>query len=480
MGHSWSLTFLTSPLFWLVVVAFAYAVAQLVVMDLNRWFAWDEAIYASEVSRSADAIFLGAHRARGVTFIVAPILQVTESILATRVYLVAVSSVGLALAFLPWVSVIGRAAPIGAALFGSSWLTLFYGSEVMPNLYSALFLVAAIGLGLAYVELGSKRTIVSAVACVAAGAFLRPLDAATVVAALASITLFVRNRQSLRLALGAGIGFMAGMIPWLLEAWARFGGPAQRLNRTRELVGGGARNNVFEYLRLLDGPLSGPDPSRELEPSLLVWLVGLAALALIALFVSPQGWRLHARVTLLSSAGLALPYLALSEAAAPRFLLPTLGVLSLAAAIGLNAIQLPPHPTLRWIAISFVVLAMATMNAGVFAEIASQQSDARARGLLLAEALDDRSEPGTCFFLSSSGFPQISYATGCEGSSFASEGSRNLEKLERARSEGKQLFLVINDVDTVTTLSSEWQCSGVEGLEDRHWHLCEFSALFTQ
>ena len=102
---------LRSPGLWLWAVAIAYFLAQLLLTDLSRFLAWDEAIYISEVSSFADPVVFAAHRARGVTFVVAPVGLLTQSMTVTRFYLALLSSVGVALSFLPWTELIRWVAP---------------------------------------------------------------------------------------------------------------------------------------------------------------------------------------------------------------------------------------------------------------------------------------------------------------------------------------------------------------------------------
>ncbi|MGH2580956.1 MAG: hypothetical protein ACRDGP_08945, partial [Actinomycetota bacterium] len=115
----------------LVVVGATYLVAQLLLFSSNRAPSWDEAIYLSQVTPGLDAIGFAPSRARGISLLVSPITMAGGSISAVRLFLAALSSVALVGGFLLWVPVLGLGAPVAAFLFASTWVGLFYGSEVM-------------------------------------------------------------------------------------------------------------------------------------------------------------------------------------------------------------------------------------------------------------------------------------------------------------------------------------------------------------
>jgi hypothetical protein len=464
--------FIRKPVFWLLLVSGCYGILQLVLSDLGRFLVWDEAIYVSEVSGFADAIFLDAHRARGITLIVAPVVQLTDSIVAMRGYLVVTSSIGLFFSFLPWCRTIGWATPIAAATFGSSWLAIFYGSEVMPNLYTAFLAVGLVGLAVAYSRVPERRFVVGVLVVLAAITVMRPLDGVAGLATVATIQILGRFRHSGPVLAGATAGVAIGMVPWLVEAWVRFGGPLARLERIRDLVGGGFTNNVTEYLRLLDGPLSGPDRNTDIAILVIAWLALLFALGLVGSVLGSTASRKLAWIALFATVWFASPYLFASEASAPRFLLPALAFMGIAASIGLQVGTASLRPVLRSLVIACTVIVVAVLNVSALATISSDQTAARDRGELLANVLDDRSVAGSCYFLSSSGYPQISVASGCRGGHFMEDAARNDERLRRAEEGGSSVFVLINSENPTASLEEGWRCEQVDGLPERHWHIC--------
>jgi hypothetical protein len=461
------------PTTWLAVTAMLYGAIQLVSADLGRFLAWDEAVYVSEVSRFTEAVGFAAHRSRGVTLIVAPVLQLTDSMVALRAYLIAVSSALLFFSFLPWSRVIGWAAPVAAGLLASTWLTLFYGSEVMPNLYSALFAVAAVGLEMQYVHAPRRAVIIGMAALVAATGLIRPLDAVALCIAVVAVGVMTRSGRVRSLFSGSAVGFAIGLAPWLVEAWVRFDGPVSRLEGARDIIGGGLTNNFGEYLRLLDGPLSGPSQTPDIDPMVVVWLAVFLVLAVVGLFQegnrSEVGW-----VSLVTFLAFAFPYVFASGAAAPRFLLPAIAFLCIGTSLGVA--RLVPHhrPQPGAIVLTTVMLVLAGWHLSVVDRLGVEQSDARGRALAMAHSLDSISDSGSCFFLSSSGFPQISVATGCRGGRFLTDNlSQNNEVLRVAEESGDAVFVLFNSENPQSLIEPDWRCEYVHNLESLNWHICK-------
>ena len=127
----------------LLIVGIGYLVVQLFAFSLDRPPSWDEAIYLSQVSPGAVTLPFLPYRARGITFIALPVLQLGGSLPQLRLFLAVASAAALTASFRAWASIIGFGAVGAALLFVGVWPTLLYGSELMPNLWVALIGVAA-------------------------------------------------------------------------------------------------------------------------------------------------------------------------------------------------------------------------------------------------------------------------------------------------------------------------------------------------
>ena len=168
----------------LVVVGLGYLVVQLLAFSLDRAPSWDEAIYLSQVAPGAEALPFVPSRARGITFLALPVLQLGGSLLQLRIFLAVASAVALTGAFRVWAPVIGFGAVAAAVLFAGGWPVLFYGSELMPNLWVAIVAVAATAvLGRRLARGEGRYDELAAGGLVAVAALIRPLDAVVLTAA---------------------------------------------------------------------------------------------------------------------------------------------------------------------------------------------------------------------------------------------------------------------------------------------------------
>lgn len=431
---------------WLLLVGAVYVVVQLVLFDPQRFLEWDEAVYLSQVQQGVPAVLFAEHRARGITLLVAPLAAFGAPLVAIRLTLVALSGVLLILCMAPWLRVLHRAAPLAAALFGGNWLALYYGSEIMPNLHVAFGLVAAAGC--AAVWLGGERSLgwLAAVAALTAWvALLRPSDAAYAAAGLGIVALAVpRRRLAVPVALAAGLA--VGWLPWIVEAFASFGGPVQRLREAAALVEGGEQAMLLGHLRVADGPLVGPDPTGAVSPGAAVWWIGLVVFSVVAFLRADPRTRMLLAVPTAAAVTVIAPYF-FTGALAPRFLLPGYALLSVPVAVGLLAAapasrrrsaaaapvpsrrSAPSRSPLSKSALTSSVPAVVALVALVAwhvptaLRIAGERAEWRATteevGRAFARAVEER----PCRFASYGGRPGFQFLSGCHGSSFSPDSS---------------------------------------------------------
>ncbi|MFJ8666554.1 ArnT family glycosyltransferase [Streptomyces sp. NPDC093600] len=319
------------------VVAAAFTVAQLVLAVPGVGLGWDETVYVSQVSDQAPAAFFSAPRARGITFLVAPVTAVTASTVALRVYLALLSGAGLFLALWAWRRLLPPAVlAVGGALFASLWVTLFYGPQVMPNLWVALASLAAVGCFLR--GPGDRWALPGLGAGVAFVALMRPTDAVWLVLPLTGAALLTlwRRRRGWPLLLVPAAGAALGGVVWVVEAYTRYGGLGARLRRGSEIQGHlGWHMAVDDHLRALGGrTLCRPCDVPWAYPVASLWLLALPLLVAAGVLAA---WRTRHRMEIVvataAGASLAVPYLFTVDYAAPRFLLPAYALLMLPVAL---------------------------------------------------------------------------------------------------------------------------------------------------
>ncbi|MEW1723495.1 hypothetical protein [Streptomyces sp. NPDC093109] len=321
----------------LVAVAAAYTLVQLALLVAGAGLGWDETVYVSQVSPGADAAFFSAPRARGITYLVAPLTALTPSVEALRVYLALLSGAGLFAAFAVW----RRLLPVpllalAAGLFAGLWITVLYGPQAMPNLWVALGCLFAVGCFLrAARDRADRAALAGLCAGVAFVALMRPTDAFWLALPLAACALLVGAWRRPLLLAGLAAGAALGCAPWVVEAYLSYGGLAARLHRASEIQGRlGWHLAFYDQVRALDGRLlCRPCDMAWRRPATAVWWFALPPLVAGGVVAAVRSRRPAAvLVPTLAGLSLAVPYLLLIGYAAPRFLLPAYALLALPVA----------------------------------------------------------------------------------------------------------------------------------------------------
>ena len=478
----------------LALVALGFFAVQLILFDLDRYYEWDEAVYASQALPAAKAMYWGPTRARGISWLIVPVASFSENLALIRLYLAAVSSVALYFAFAAWRGIDRRIPAVAGALFAGTWLALFYGSEISPNLYSALAGVALTGFTLrATTQPPTRRTITGiVVSSVVMGQF-RPIDELTLTLGLVvtvvllgirlskttmdgspALTATIPTRvRTVSLALLAGVPL--GWSAWLIESLISYGGPISRLQTSVTEVNGGLGVSgwgfyLTEHLRLTDGPIIGFDPIPAPLGGLYWWVL-LALLASIG--VARRQTRGTALTALLAAAAVATPYFILTPLA-PRFLIPGYALLSVAASLAvIHRRSLVPGP--NWVANATVALLLGvtfSWHVQVGNTFEAEQAHARSVSVDLAAAIVSANPSSDCAFWSQYASPQIELATaGCIGGRIRPESENPPAGVTQRQEANKlNLFLLLSDPAPGSFLD------GVEPIEikvpdDRSWWL---------
>ncbi|MEV0317151.1 hypothetical protein ACIBKX_36615 [Streptomyces sp. NPDC050658] len=359
---------------WPALVAAAFSFAQLLLTTPGVGLGWDETVYVSQVSEQAPAAFFSAPRARGITLLVAPVTALTTSTEILRVCLALLSGCGLFVALCAWRRLLPPAVlAVAGALFAGLWITMFYGPQVMPNLWVAYGAFAAVGcflralrspgatLGIPGATLGipggtlgfpggtlgiprftrDRWALPGLGASVAFVALMRPTDAVWLAVPLVATALLTWARPGARrrhwplLAVPAA-GAVLGSAVWIAEAYARYGGLRQRLGRASEIQGDlGWNVAVDDHVRALAGrTLCRPCDVAWEHPASALWFFALPLLVAVGVLCA---WRTPHRTQIVVATAvgtcMAAPYLFAVGYAAPRFLLPAYALLALPVAL---------------------------------------------------------------------------------------------------------------------------------------------------
>jgi len=443
-----------------LLVGLANLAAQLLAFSFDRPPSWDEAIYLSQVTPGAEPLPFVPSRARGITFLALPVLQLGGSLSHLRLFLAVASAVALVGAFRMWVPVVGFGAVAAALLFAGAWPVLFYGSELMPNLWMALTAVAVTAvLARRLAGREGRHDELLAGGLVAVAALIRPLDAVVLTAALVLLPIAVR-RATVSWALHLALGLVAGWAPWLVEMTARFGSPWAAFAAAAR-TGHAGRLSFFEnarqYLALSDGPSIGPVADPDVPLSGLLWFIGFGVLVVLGVRASSRRGLLPSVVATAAGIALATEYVVLTDAQAPRFLLPALALLTVPAGFGLATIvsgrtardaSEPARVAGRAVA-SILVIAWAAVQIGVAArveaDVANQRTSAQRAGLEVRRMASGES----CQVYSEGSFPIVGFTSGCRAAPLGKVLAAWTRRPEGLEGDGVRVFLVLHRTKAV-------------------------------
>jgi hypothetical protein len=443
----------------ILLIGLAYLVVQLVQFSLDRPPSWDEAIYLSQVTPGAEPLPFVPSRARGITFLALPVLQLGGSLSHLRLFLAAASTAALVAAFRMWAPVLGFGAVAAALLFAGAWPVLFYGSELMPNLWMALTGVTATAiLARRLAGRGGRYDELVAGGLVGVAALIRPLDAVVLTAALVLLPIAVR-RVTVSWTVHLALGLVAGWAPWLVEMTARSGSPGEAFAAAARLGHTGRLSffeNVRQYLALSDGPSIGPVTDPDVPLSGLLWFIGFAILVFLGVRVSIRRGLLPS-IVVATAAGLALAtgYVVLTDAQAPRFLLPALALLTVPAGFGLAGIGArdgSDQPRFAGTTVaSILLIAWAVAQTGIAARVEAgvtrQRASAQRAGLEVRRLA--AGEP--CQVYSERSFPIVGFAAGCRAGPLGKVLAASKDRTDHLARDRVRVFLVLHRTNGIVS-----------------------------
>jgi hypothetical protein len=329
----------------LIAVSAGYCLLILVGTPQSMSLTFDEVVYASQLSVDTPAAEFAAHRSRGMSLLVAPVVMVTEWVLALRVYLTLISGLLMYLAFRPWLAAFGRAGDrfryvpaVAAGCFATLWMAVLFGNMIYPNLWLGFLLVAGVGyFGRAVLEPPPARgPVVGVLVAFALASLIRPSDALAAAGPLLVAAVVVRRWRRFWPAGAVVAGLLVGWGAWIGEAFARFGGPVERLRASSASTSGGLVNSLPANLGTVDGPRLLCRPASTcagVDPIAAAWWVLLPVLVVAALVVAARTrWLGAGALATVSAVAFAAPYLLLLDFTSPRFLLPAYGLLAIPVA----------------------------------------------------------------------------------------------------------------------------------------------------
>jgi hypothetical protein len=315
-------------------------------------------------------------------------------------------------------------APAAAAGFATLWTTLLFGSMAYPNIWLAFSLTAGVGhLCRLLAAPNARGALIGVAASFTLASLLRPTDA---VAAAGGVLLAMVLIPGLRrimpiMVVLAGLGL--GWIVWIIEAYARFGGPTERLRRVSEIVGSTFRFALGQHLDTVDGPSIACIPQRicaGVSWEAAVWWFVLPCLALLgiaAAALEPSRRTHFYLLPVLCCVTFLVPYAVLSpENSQARFLMPAYALLMVPAAYFVVWAATRVRPSARWAVITVVSAALIShvvVQQAMFNRVLAYNLPTMQRFADRAQILRDGAGIQRPCLLYGPGAIQLSYLTGC-------------------------------------------------------------------
>jgi hypothetical protein len=459
----------------LVLVGLMFLLVQLVIVRHPFGLSQDESNYLAKVDPSVPELYWTQPRAWGMPALAAPVAVFSPSLTIYRLYFGFLSSAGLIAVFWPWLRVLRPAvAPAAALFFSTIWFTAAFGSLVMPNLYVGLGAVAVTGLFVRAVHDPAWWRLALTAAAAGFIALVRPTDSVLVMVPLFVIALVVPRLRRLKVLAAVAIGELMGWLPWVIEAYLRFGGPVERL-RAAETSGTHGLNlrssNLLIFPRLLDGTpaycCSGGTPADAgpIPLALTTWLVGVLVIAALGVVWSVSERRLpEMMLVCLSAVLLAGFYLLLPGFTALRFLLPAFALLSLPVAFALV------HAMRRWRKTAAVIVVSALVgHVAPMLLLAERQMDAswrwRSAQVRAGAALQPLVNERPCLVIANPPAP-LAFYLGCDAQT-SGTSKRQPGRVSQARAEGVFVLALLSALPPPGSYMASWQQVPVPGLPHR-------------
>ena len=378
---------------------------------------YDEAVYLSQVTPGVPSVEFTGPRSRGITILIAPLTVAHAPLWAVRLWIAFLITAGLFLAYRVWARSVELPVAVAALLFGGSWLTIFYATQIYPNMPSAVVALAAAGVFASLTVRRSAHALWALPLLLALLGLIRPVDATALTLALGMSTLLLKGRRrTLLLVLVAGL--VLAWTPWVAEAYGRCGGPVARLHASSANVGGGLRNNAPKFMAMADGPVIWPERPVHIAWQSVAWIGSAGLFALIGIVAAIRKKRTPVLIAAIASIALAMPYLFLEGgdgSIAPRFLLPALACGSIPMAAGIASIM---RSKIALVVVLAGASSLSAWHIGVLDRIDHGDQYRRLDAVAIGQTIRQMSGGKPCVFGSLYGFPVIAFESGCQGFRF--------------------------------------------------------------
>jgi hypothetical protein len=327
-------------LVWLVLVTVAFLAAELTPALLRMPLGADEITYIARTSVRVSGVMLPPVHGQGAGLLAAPVTLLTESLTAIRGWMSVLSAVGLFLALLSWRGLRPMwVLALSGLILASLAITQESGVQIYPDWWGALGVLALTGLFLQAVGGRLQPRIVLPLIALASLiiVLMRPQNIVFIMgpAILAAVLVPAwRNRGVL---VAMAVGAALGVLEWVIGAYVWYGGLATRLHEAaQEPPPFSLYFSLGTQAKVLSGPWYCVPPGGchgWTMPGETAWWFVFLGVAVLGLWVS---WRTTAKASAVLAAATAVWVIALYSFlvpfGAPRYILPSLALMSILAA----------------------------------------------------------------------------------------------------------------------------------------------------
>jgi hypothetical protein len=383
---------------WLAAASILFLAAELTPQLLRMPLGTDEITYIARTSIHVSGVSLPPVHGQGVGLLAAPVTLFTESLTTIRVWMSVLSAIGLFLAMLCWRGLRpGWVLGLAGLIFGSLAISQNSGVQIYPDWWGALGVLALTGLLLHAVK-GTMRDRITLPMIALASlliVLMRPQNIVFLMGPAILAVILVRDWRKPKVMVAMGIGIAAGLLEWIVGAYLWFGGLASRIHLSgQEPPSLRPYLSLGTQLKVLNGPWYCTPPSGcngWTAPGESVWWVAFLAVTVLGLWLA---WRTAAKTSAMLAAATAVWVIALYSFlvpfGAPRYLTPSLALMSILAADGLAWLVTKARWHRTGIVVSCLFLLAGIVSQRVILQHdATQQFDTRpyvAKALVLRQA----------------------------------------------------------------------------------------------
>ena len=336
---------------WLVLVSILFLAAMLTPALLRMPLGADEITYIARTSMRVSAVSLPPVHGQGVGLLAAPATLLTESLTAIRVWMAVLSAIGLFLAMLCWRRLRpGWVLGVAGLIFGGLAISQNSGVQIYPDWWGALGVLALTGLLLQAVNrtMSDRVTLPLIAFASLLIVILRPQNIIFLMGPAILAVVVVRSWRRPRVWAAMGVGIALGCLDWVIGAYQWYGGLGSRIHLAgQEPPNFGLYFSLGTQAKVLNGPWYCIPPTGchgWNMPAESVWWIAFLAIAVLGLCIA---WRTSAKASSVLAAATALWVIALYSFlvpfGAPRYLTPSLALMSILAADGLAWLVTKAH-----------------------------------------------------------------------------------------------------------------------------------------